>query len=542
MNRKELKYKYINEYATEFCNDLIANKKSNEIKFKELKKKVKKDNMYNELNDYDKENLIDDIEDFVENYNNFIYLIHNRKYIKNNTEIDDVVTEIKNEDNYTTTNKAILIKKMSDSEHKRITDIYHWIFHKNETAPAQRTEPWYRIRDESVTASDTGTVVGQNPYQKQYEFIYKKVFGSVFETNAACYHGKKFENAVTMMYEHINKVHVREFGLLSSDTVGILAASPDGICDPYYKGKPSHYAGRMIEIKCPPRRQIHHFGPIKGTICPIYYYFQIQQQLHCCNLDECDFVQCKIHSYENKIDYLLDTHCEHDYYSKKHDKLRGVVIQILPVKYDVKNYQSGIVSEEDIFNYADFIYPPTLEMSILEIEQWIENEKIQLEKNENYVFHKVYYWYCSEMLTTLIEREKDWIATNLEQINNIWKYVLFLRKNANIALEFKKIVDETKIKYNAKILKKLDELIDEHNNKIKNDSNETNETNETKNETNKTNATNETQNETNSTNETDETTNKSDETTNKSDETTNKSDKTKNTSKINKTKKIKEKI
>ena len=63
--------------------------------------------------------------------------------------------------------------------------------------------------------------------------MYKKVFGSVFSTNQACYHGKKFEEVVTMMYEYQNNVKVKEFGLLGHKHYDFLGASPDGICTPY---------------------------------------------------------------------------------------------------------------------------------------------------------------------------------------------------------------------------------------------------------------------------------------------------------------------
>ena len=171
----------------------------------------------------------------------------------------------------------------------------------------------------------------------------------------------------------------------------------------------------------------------------------------------------------NKADFILDTHDKFDYYSKNQNRLRGVLIQFLPAKYDIKNYQSGIIPDDIIFNYADFIYPPSLEMTLSEIEQWIETEKNKLEQNKEFVFHKVYYWYCGEFLTTLIEREKNWIDNNFKTIDRIWKYVLFLREHQEIALEFKNYIEGLKIKYNDSILKKLDNLINEYNKSIMDD-------------------------------------------------------------------------
>ena len=63
------------------------------------------------------------------------------------------------------------------------------------------------MRSEKITASDSGTVLGQNKHEPIYSFLIKKVFGSTFETNEACYHGKKFENIVTLMYEYKYQKH-----------------------------------------------------------------------------------------------------------------------------------------------------------------------------------------------------------------------------------------------------------------------------------------------------------------------------------------------
>jgi putative phage-type endonuclease len=456
-----------NKYAEIIISHENLKKKKDVIP--DLIKKLQLEVSYKELTEEEQEDLVAIIETLSDNYIKFEKMMKKRKP-KTKTNIQKLeydFTKIENENDYTTTGKAVLVNKMTNMDHKKITDIYFHIKYKNDTAPPQRTEQWYAIRGKSVTASDCGTVLGQNKYEKQYNFILKKVFGSVFETNFACYHGKRFENAVTMMYEYVNKVNVCEFGLLSSDSVEILAASPDGICHPYYKGQPSQHAGRMVEIKCPLTREIKHFGPIKGTICPVYYYHQIQQQLQCCDLNECDFVQCKIHAYNSKADFILDTHEKYDYYSKNQNKLRGVLIQVLPNKYDVKNYQSRIVPDEDLWNYADFIYPPNLEMTLDEIDKWIENEKNKLEENSEFVFHRVYYWYCGEMLTTLIEREKDWVETNIPIITKIWNYVVFLREHEDIANEFKLMIENSKIKYNDKILKSLDAMIEKYNDNIK---------------------------------------------------------------------------
>ena len=89
-------------------------------------------------------------------------------------------------------------------------------------------------------------------------------------------------------------VSTSEFGLIGHPKYSFLGASPDRICNHYkldgiHKSK---YVGRMLEIKCPLVRKIKMSGPIVDNICPIYYWIQVQLQLECCDLEECDFWQC----------------------------------------------------------------------------------------------------------------------------------------------------------------------------------------------------------------------------------------------------------
>lgn len=64
-----------------------------------------------------------------------------------------------------------------------------------------------------------------------------------------------------------------------------MGASPDGVIN----------NNRLIEIKCPITRNVEkQSAKNKITdICPDYYYEQIQAQLECCDMDICDFFQCK---------------------------------------------------------------------------------------------------------------------------------------------------------------------------------------------------------------------------------------------------------
>jgi putative phage-type endonuclease len=223
-----------------------------------------------------------------------------------------------------------------------------------------------------------------NPYEPVESFILKKCDPDhKFLDNQNVYHGKKFELIATLIYEYINNVKVVEFGALPSDKYEILGASPDGICSCQtldYKFSP--LLGRMLEIKCTVQRKIYTEGKIAGEICPFYYYCQVQQQLECCDLEKCDFWQCKITEYKDRTDYLSDEclNTNHtngiDDPNKKgystFEKIeidtkikKGVLLKFLP-KIWIPEFDGDSIEWK-----SKFIYPSNLLMTELEYDIWI---------------------------------------------------------------------------------------------------------------------------------------------------------------------------
>ena len=174
--------------------------------------------------------------------------------------------------------------------------------------PVQRSVAWFAMREGKITASDGGTALGLNDYEQPYKLILKKITDVPFESNKFCYHGTKYEEIAALIYQDKFDVLVTEFGLMGHSKYHFLGASPDGICSPYRLDgvHKSDMVGTMLEIKCPVSRKIVNYGPIRGGICPIYYWAQVQLQLECCDLDECDFWQCSIYEYFNRDDYMND--------------------------------------------------------------------------------------------------------------------------------------------------------------------------------------------------------------------------------------------
>lgn len=316
--------------------------------------------------------------------------------------------------------------------------------------PEQRSEAWFKLRDGKITASDGGCVVGVNHYEAPFKFIMKKIRKPPFTDNINTWHGKKYEKIACMIYEFRLNVKVEDFGLIAHHSCSFLAASPDGIVGLYkldgiHKTK---YVGRMLEIKCPPSRKIITEGEIYGGICPEYYWVQVQLQLQCCDLLECDFWQCCIREYSNREEFINDTNPNEQFRSKTTNMEKGVVIQLLP-KDKINN-----ITDEDSYNLVVYsnaicLYPDKITLTPLELDIWIAKIVSNLENSHpKYYLDKVIYWYLEKAHCCTIKRDDDWYKTNFKTMKTMWNYVQYLRKNKDKCEIVCKFVDNTTNKWN----------------------------------------------------------------------------------------------
>lgn len=354
--------------------------------------------------------------------------------------------------------------------------------------PKQRSSEWFILRDELISASDGGTVVGLNPHEQEFGFITKKVHGKPFKSSVDCYHGRKYEQVATMIYEYRMNVKVKEFGLCRHPKYKFLGASPDGIVsefklktrdgrtwdeinaelelieDPKDKQKyleafgfKTRFVGRMLEIKCPLRRKIildenapEVYGvhgekitdlakDVKRGVCPTYYWVQVQLQLQCCELDECDFWQSEIWEYPDKEDFLADTDKNHPWLSKQTGHEKGVVIQLLPIEH-VNN--RSLEYNDRIYEYSEFIYQPRLDMTPLEIDQWVLHTLANLKNtHKGKVFERILYWRVMVTRCTTIKRDDEWFEKNLHKFETMWNYVEYFRTNKDKSELLKKYIN-----------------------------------------------------------------------------------------------------
>jgi len=331
--------------------------------------------------------------------------------------------------------------------------------------PEQKSAQWYLMRDNFITASAGAQAIGESKYEKPIELLKQKIgIGKPFGENFNVHHGKKFEKIAILIYESIYNVKVGEFGLvphmgspqLGQQVVPFLGASPDGICTcSTLDGKFSPMVGRMLEIKCVTSRVINTTGDEDGVITPHYYWVQVQLQLECCNLEYCDFWQCKLadgiikkfkvgeewsarsipwtkQEWEDLLDdeETVTAHTEQQGITIEINPLYkyGCLIELIPIKKD------DLPPSHRIEWYGKYIYPTELATTREEKIAWAENMRVHWktvypELSTEYKFARVLYWHLSKSHCLLIKRNREWFKEKYPKFKEFWDQVLMYRDN-----------------------------------------------------------------------------------------------------------------
>ena len=261
---------------------------------------------------------------------------------------------------------------------------------------AQKSAGWYEMRMSLLSASDWGTILGENHYSKPDSVLLKKCGEDNFVTNDAMKWGNKYEDVAIAIYEHRNNTKVYEFGCIRHPFVHHLGASPDGITSD----------GIMLEIKCPVTRQI-------TGIPPAYYWCQVQGQLEVCELNRCDFLECKLREYENLDEYLNDNY-EGDYSRNKIGFEKGIVVEFYKI-----NEQSFYYDYSPVCIIGD------------EIDKWKKDIiKKHTENNPNVIFSTFDYWTLDEVSCVPIYRNQEWFQKSVIELTSFWNKVKKYRNHS----------------------------------------------------------------------------------------------------------------
>ena len=278
--------------------------------------------------------------------------------------------------------------------------------------PEQRTQEWYDMRKNKLTASSFADAIGKGHFKSRDEALLDKIVDTPFVMNPITEWGTKYEEIATRFYEYLTNSTIYEFGLIPHPDFPAFGASPDGICD---TNSPPEYIGRMLEIKCPPKRKF-----TKNV--PPHYWMQMQGQLEVCDLDECDFLQVKLDEYDNLDDYKADSN----------GKI-GFTKDDLPKGYTITFMKNG----EPKYHY---LYCPLFSSDEF-ILQWKQEKMNYLQEND-FMFKEEKYWKITRYECTLVKRDKEWWNNSVKDIYKFYDDLLFFKKDDNVEILKKRILEK----------------------------------------------------------------------------------------------------
>lgn len=148
----------------------------------------------------------------------------------------------------------------------------------------QRTQAWFTKRGEMLTASEIWKCFGDATASARRELIMSKLVPPKRQDGpgvGALIWGTRFEPIAKEIYCFTEGVKLVDLSCVQHPEYPFIGASPDGLILTNDERN-----GRLIELKCPISRSFNSETPI-----PDAYYHQMQLQIECTGLAECDYVE-----------------------------------------------------------------------------------------------------------------------------------------------------------------------------------------------------------------------------------------------------------
>lgn len=249
----------------------------------------------------------------------------------------------------------------------------------------QRSAQWHSKRSEMITASEVTKAFKSATPSARRELILKKIEGAK-ETdgsgmNAACAWGTQFEPIAKLIYCKLNGGgDVIDTSCVVHPVHTFLGASPDGIYFP--QNRADLRWGKLIEFKCPISRKFDETTPI-----PDAYYHQMQMQMECTGIDECDYVEMR---------FVTLTQTEW-------------AASQSPYKGRMAIYDSGKISYDTDLDPA-----------------W--RSKLNVVDDEFRVVH----WVLGNWRVSNVKRDYTWMDTHIDELKETWNEVVHHRLNGTV--------------------------------------------------------------------------------------------------------------
>jgi putative phage-type endonuclease len=247
----------------------------------------------------------------------------------------------------------------------------------------QRSAAWLTKRSEMITASEvTKAFANATPSAKRELLLSKldvgtKGSGGGF-TSGACAWGTQFEPLAKKIYGDIlGGADIVDTSCVVHPTYPFIGASPDGIV--MTKNPTDPHWGKLVEFKCPISRQFTQDTPI-----PDAYYHQMQLQMECTGIDECDYVEMQFKT------------CNQTLWKQSGSPYKGVFVIYDDGRIDYK--------DDDVDHVA--------------WKQTIQGDE-----------HRVVYWTLQNIRIQNVNRDFNWMSDHFGELQTFWNMVLECRKD-----------------------------------------------------------------------------------------------------------------
>lgn len=250
----------------------------------------------------------------------------------------------------------------------------------------QRTDAWHTKRGQMLTASEIYKGLPDATPSQRHELIMSKLVPKQQSSglgSRALVWGTRFEPIAKEIYKQINYDHIEivDTTCIPHPEVSFLGASPDGII--ITNDTNDYRYGKLVEFKCPISREFTDTSPI-----PPAYYHQMQLQMECTGLDECEYIemQFKELSYSEWID------SKHEYKS------------FFAISDDEKVMYKSIKDSRPI-------------------PQWREDEL----KSDGHLW-RLCYWALVNWRSVTVKKQSDWLSQALQSLSSVWNEIQEHRK------------------------------------------------------------------------------------------------------------------
>lgn len=254
----------------------------------------------------------------------------------------------------------------------------------------QRTDAWHARRSTMLTASEISKAKSTATASSRRELILSKLTprsggsGGV----ASLDWGTQFEEVAKELVEQ-SGIQIKDLACVVHPEHDFLGASPDGLL----LGSGERH-GRLIEIKCPITREVDPGAPI-----PDSYYDQVQLQLACTGLEDCEYSEFKFvkQSFAEWLASSAQKSC-----FAVHTETRAVVYKKIA---DTRTIQEWMVSfMEDRLDWD------------------------------------IVYWSLKSRKDMLIHKDQEWFSNNFPSFQTVWQEILQYRTSGTLPPPIKSVV------------------------------------------------------------------------------------------------------